>query len=77
MGELKLDVFLGFGRRSTWGYWGGGTTCAHFVWFGGILSDPWVGFVDFINALQGDLGAIWIKGVQKGEVRYVKDDLLN
>jgi hypothetical protein len=33
--------------------------------------------VDFINALQGDLGAICVKGVQKGEVRYVKDDLLN
>jgi hypothetical protein len=42
-----------------------------------VLSDPWVGFVDSINALRGDLGAICVKGVQKDGVRCVKDDLLS
>jgi hypothetical protein len=30
-----------------------------------VLSDPWVGFVDSINALQGDLGGLFALKVCK------------
>jgi hypothetical protein len=37
------------------------------VW--GNLSALWVGFVDSINMLRGDLGAVWAMVHNKGDLR--------
>jgi hypothetical protein len=74
LGELEFDVFWGFGRRSTWVHWGGGTTSVSFVsWrnlFRSIVlvlwdlltNKGWPGARCFLKAVQEALRCILSEG---------------